>query len=180
MRPSSCFLLEQSCPSADPGLKWGELSKEVTDDGGEGPPWLRAKPYYGRATIYWSYFLARHPPHKVKCLFRYVFGLINISRWIWPNVFRWGGGYRNMSTISLHLFPSTSPLGVPHIANNSRYNPGTNKCHIFSGCENRNLLWSQNIFNGRKESFRVKWGVNEDPFFRAFEDFKLLFSSKFI
>ena len=43
MCPSSCFLLEQSCPGVDPGLKWGELSKEVTDDGGEGPPWLGAK-----------------------------------------------------------------------------------------------------------------------------------------
>ena len=50
----SCFLLRQSCPGVDPGSKWGELSKEVTDDGGEGPPLLAAETLLWSTTAYWT------------------------------------------------------------------------------------------------------------------------------
>ena len=64
---SSCFLLGQSCPGGDPGLEWGELSKEVTDDGEDGPTLARGRNLIMAGNHILDYCLTR--PHLVKPAF---------------------------------------------------------------------------------------------------------------
>ena len=109
---SSCFLLGQSCPGGDPGLEWGELSKEVTDDGEDGPTLARGRNLIMAGNHILDYCLTR--PHLVKPAF------LNRLAHVYTTLLCQVLGFQNHANLQgtaspfISMFYHTHPSTHPH------------------------------------------------------------------
>ena len=108
---SSCFLLGQSCPGGDPGLEWGELSKEVTDDGEDGPTLARGRNLIMAGNHILDYCLTR--PHLVKPAFlnrlAHVYTTLNMPSLGFPTPRKFARYGLTIYVLSYASNPSTHP-----------------------------------------------------------------------